>query len=107
MRVVRLRATDDGPAHGAARPVALAHLGIRHERAELHRPRALPLAPLITVVGNAGARAHTGAGEHGKAGMALNELPQRGHCADLTRNLPPQPILSMTSGRKPATDFDE
>ena len=79
MCAVGLRAADDGPADGAARPVPLAHLGVGHERAEIHGPRAFPLALLVPVVGNAGARADAGAGEHREAGMCLDEIAQRVH----------------------------
>ena len=44
------------------------------ERLELDRPRALPLALLVAVVGDAGAGADAGAREDGKAGMRLNEF---------------------------------
>ena len=79
MRGIRQRLRNDGPAHGTARPVALAHLEARHERAELHGSRAFPLALFVAVIGNAGAGAHARSGEHRETRMTFDEFAELGH----------------------------
>jgi hypothetical protein len=62
------------PAHHTARPVALPHLRLFHERLELHGPGALPRSIPVAIVGYAGVGAHAGAGEDEQAGVRRDEL---------------------------------
>jgi hypothetical protein len=63
--VVGARGGEPWPAHQRARPVALAHLGLLDELAVLHRRARLRRRP--AVVGDAGLRRATGAGQRDDA----------------------------------------
>lgn len=76
VRAIRLRSTKKSPADQAAGPIAFARVLIVHERLEQHGPRPLPLAVVVAIVGDAGVRAATGAGQHEQSTMPVDEIAE-------------------------------
>ena len=85
---VRPRPAEAPPAELAARPVAPARRLLAHEGLIGHRLRALPFAVGVAIVGDAGARAATCAGQDEETSMPVDEVLQTGaflHAARLLR----------------------
>ncbi len=64
-------------AHQGTRPVALPGGVTAHELAMLHGRRALPLAGIVAVVGNAAGGADPGTAENRQSRMAHDEIDER------------------------------
>jgi hypothetical protein len=50
---------------------------ITHKRLEHDRPRSLPVAVLVPIIGDSGVRAAAGAREHKQFAVALDEFAER------------------------------
>lgn len=82
MRWGGTRRRHPGPAHQATGPVAPTGRLRGDEVLELDRTLVLPLALLVSIIGDAGRGAASGSGQDEQAGRALHERVEGSHAED-------------------------